>query len=229
MYERQVEVPFFFATFHTSHSPWERQWHLWRLTPQWLTFPRNYADRRKAAVSRRKRWLVEKTPAGSGFAAALVDVVLHEGNDLLELVVQLSAPCCGVRLQSAHHLNENTTKMTFSGCRAFMHPSDWQREEISHLLGHRKLDERVESSRGTTGVPQPLPTACTHASTPQKLFALHVFTKPTSALLFMPKSCHRFSGIYGLLAAVCYQAERTELGRENRQSRTIHRALWIRV
>lgn len=36
------------------------------------------------------------TPAGSGLAAALVDVVLHKSNDLLELVVQLSAPCSGV-------------------------------------------------------------------------------------------------------------------------------------
>lgn len=65
-------------------------------------------------------------PAGSGFTAAFVDVVLHEGNDLLELVVQLSATCGGVRLQRVHHLTEgdrkeNTTKMTFSGCRAFMH------------------------------------------------------------------------------------------------------------
>lgn len=60
----------------------------------------------KAAVSRRKRRLVEKTLAGSGFTAALVDVVLHKGNDLLELVVQLSATCGGVRLQSAHHLKK---------------------------------------------------------------------------------------------------------------------------
>lgn len=62
-----------------------------------------------------------KTLAGSGFTAALVDVVLHKGNDLLELVVQLSATCSGVRLQSAHHLKKNTTKMTFSGFGAFMH------------------------------------------------------------------------------------------------------------
>lgn len=41
---------------------------------------------------------------GSGLAAALVDVVLHEGDDLLELVVQLGAPRRGVGLQSDHHL-----------------------------------------------------------------------------------------------------------------------------
>lgn len=38
----------------------------------------------------------KKTLAGSGLAAALVDVVLHKSNDLLKLVVQLSAPCSGV-------------------------------------------------------------------------------------------------------------------------------------
>lgn len=68
-----------------------------------------------------ERWLVDETAAGSGFTAALIDVVLHEGNDLLELVVQLSATCSGVRLQRVYHLTggdrkENTTKMTFSGC-----------------------------------------------------------------------------------------------------------------
>lgn len=66
---------------------------------------------------------MEKTLAGSGFAEALIDVVLHKGNDLLELVVQLSAPCGGVGLQGTHHLINNTTELTFSGCRAFMHLS----------------------------------------------------------------------------------------------------------
>lgn len=93
----------------------------------------------------------------------------------------------------------------------------------------KKSNERVrESRRGTSEALQSLSClhACLHTT---KAFALHIFTKPTSALFFMPNSCHRVSGIYGLLAAVCYQAERTELGRENRQSGAIHRALWIRV
>lgn len=68
--------------------------------------------------------------------------------------------------------------------------------------------------------------ACLHTT---KAFALHIYTKPTSAMFFMPNSCHRVSGIYGLLAAARYKAEQTELGRENRQSGAIHRALWIRV
>lgn len=38
----------------------------------------------------------KQTLAGSGLTAALVDVVLHKSNDLLELVVQLSATCSGV-------------------------------------------------------------------------------------------------------------------------------------
>lgn len=57
-----------------------------------------------------KGWRVEGGRAGSGFAAALVDVVLHKGNDLLELVVQLSAPRSGVGLQSVHHLTEGGGK-----------------------------------------------------------------------------------------------------------------------
>lgn len=74
----------------------------------------------------------------------------------------------------------------------------------SHLPGHRKLRER-ESSRGTTEVLLPLlQPPCLHTT---KAFALHIFTKPTSAVLFVPNSRHRVSGIYGLLAAVCYQAE----------------------
>lgn len=68
-----------------------------------------------------------------------------------------------------------------------------------------------------------------HASTPQRSFALHIFTKPTSALLFTPNSCHHVSGIYGLLAVECNQAEQAVLGRENRQSGAIHSVLWIRV
>lgn len=58
----------------------------------------------------RERWLVEKTLAGSGFTAALVDVVLHQGDDLLELVVQLSATRSGVRLQRVHHLKKKKKK-----------------------------------------------------------------------------------------------------------------------
>lgn len=184
----------------------------------------------KAAVSRRKRWLVKKTVAGSGLAAALVDVVLHEGNDLLELVVQLGAPCCGVWLQSAHHLKNKHNKDDFTVTvkRSCIHVPSKGRKSATCLDIESWMREKGEQQRNDWSA-SASPPACTHASTPQKLFALHVFTKPTSALLFMPKSCHRFSGIYGLLAAVCYQAERTELGRENRQSRAIHGALWIRV
>lgn len=90
------------------------------LMPQWVSFPSSFVGR-KAAVCRRKRWLIDQTLAGSGFTAALVDVVLHKSNDLLELVVQLSAPCSGVQLQSTHHLKKNTAKVTFIGCGAFMH------------------------------------------------------------------------------------------------------------
>lgn len=105
------------------------------------------------------------------------------------------------------------------------HSSIYLEEKISHLPGLRKLNERKgKLQRNNRGV-----SASLHASTPQKLFALHLFTKPTSALLFMPNSCHRVSGIYELLAAVCYQAEQAELGHENRQSGAIHRALWIRA
>lgn len=64
-----------------------------------------------------------------------------------------------------------------------------------------------------------------HASTPQSSFALHIFTKPTSALLFTPNSCHHVSGIYGLLAAECNQSGQAVLGRENRQSGAIHGVL----
>lgn len=47
----------------------------------------------------------------SGFAAALVDVVLHQGDDLLQLVVQLGATRRGVGLQSAHHLKGKAIKI----------------------------------------------------------------------------------------------------------------------
>lgn len=47
----------------------------------------------------------------SGFAAALVDVVLHQGDDLLQLVVQLGATRRGVGLQSAHHLKGKVIKI----------------------------------------------------------------------------------------------------------------------
>jgi len=41
-----------------------------------------------------------------GFAAALVDVVLHECNHLLKFVLELSALCCGVGVQGGHDLQE---------------------------------------------------------------------------------------------------------------------------
>lgn len=127
---------------------------------------------------------------------------------------------------------KNMTEMTLNSRQAFMHPSiclKRKREWISHLPGHRQFKK-------TKGEPQkkhvkyfslfPRLHACLHAT---KALALHIFTKPTSALFFMPESCHRVSGIYGLLAAVCYQAEQTMQGWENRQSEAIHIALWIRV
>lgn len=40
----------------------------------------------------------------SGLTATLIDVVLHQSNDLLKLVVQLSTLRCGVGLKSTHHL-----------------------------------------------------------------------------------------------------------------------------
>lgn len=39
-----------------------------------------------------------------GFAAALVDVVLHECNHLLKFVLELSALCRGVGVQGGHDL-----------------------------------------------------------------------------------------------------------------------------
>lgn len=140
---------------------------------------------------------MEKTLASSGFTAALVDVVLHKGDDLLEFVVQLSAARGGVGLESAHHLGENTIKITFIGFGA-------GRSERCRVT-------KPKFSRRHT---------CIHNTN-----ALHMFTKLTSAVLFMPNSCHCVSGIYGLLAAMCNQAERAEPGCENRQSGTIHRAL----
>lgn len=78
--------------------------------------------------------------------------------------------------------------MTFSGCGAFMHPSIEQTAEISHLPGHRGL----EPEKGRAAAKQQKcfsffssPHACLHTTK-----ALHIFTKPTSALLFMPNSCH---------------------------------------
>lgn len=59
------------------------------------------AGKEVAAGGRRRR--------RSGFAAALVDVVLHQGDDLLQLVVQLRATRRRVGLQSAHHLKGGTT------------------------------------------------------------------------------------------------------------------------
>lgn len=40
----------------------------------------------------------------SGLTGALVDVVFHQSDDLLELVLQLSASSGRVRVQRAHHL-----------------------------------------------------------------------------------------------------------------------------
>lgn len=54
----------------------------------------------------------------SGFAAALVDVVLHQGDDLLQFVVQLGATRRGVGLQSAHHLGgREASKPKSKKCR----------------------------------------------------------------------------------------------------------------
>ncbi len=41
---------------------------------------------------------------GSGFTAALVDVVFHQRDDLLKLVLQLSASSRRARVQRHHHL-----------------------------------------------------------------------------------------------------------------------------
>ena len=155
-------------------------------------FPSDRVGGREAAVSRRKRLASRGGWQGSGFAAALVDVVLHKGNDLLELVVQLSAPCSGVRLQSAHHLTgaetqkrEKTQQRWLSVAveHSCIYLSIREREEISHLPGHRKLNdgEEAASSSGTSRVLQPLLHACLHTT---KAFALHIFTKPTTAVCF---------------------------------------------
>lgn len=89
-------------------------------------------------------------PAGSGFTAALVDVVLHEGNDLLELVVQLSATCGGVRLQRVHHLTGGDRKRKYNKDdfqRLLSVHASKEREEISHLPGHRTMSERKRAQR----------------------------------------------------------------------------------
>lgn len=44
------------------------------------------------------------SPAGSGLAVALVDVVLHQSHHQLKLVLQLGPPGCGVCLQGRHDL-----------------------------------------------------------------------------------------------------------------------------
>lgn len=47
-----------------------------------------------------------RAAVGLGFAAALVDVVLHECNHLLKLVLELGALCRGVGVQGGHDLRE---------------------------------------------------------------------------------------------------------------------------
>lgn len=45
----------------------------------------------------------------SGLTAALIDVVFHQRNDLLELLLQLSASSRRARVQRAHHLRHTHT------------------------------------------------------------------------------------------------------------------------
>lgn len=52
---------------------------------------------------------VRGTNVGSGLTAALIDVVFHQRNDLLELVLQLSASSRRARVQRAHHLRHTHT------------------------------------------------------------------------------------------------------------------------
>lgn len=89
---------------------------------------------------RRRRRLVR-----SGFAAALVDVVLHQGDDLLQLVVQLGATRRGVGLQSTHHLKRkrrrNKSKKTNVTFRELVHSP----AEVCHLPG-RSRSWRGENS-----------------------------------------------------------------------------------
>ena len=71
-------------------------------------------------------------------------------------------------------------------------------EQICHLHGHRNSYKRKGTQQKEQVKCFSLFShlhACLCAT---KAFALHIFTKPTSALFFMPNSCHRVSGIYGL-------------------------------
>ena len=78
------------------------------IIPQWPTFPR---IRRDGIEGEEDVGLSQD----SGFAAALVDVVLHQRDDLLKLVVQLSPFRGGVGLQSTNHLGESKDLLYSSG------------------------------------------------------------------------------------------------------------------
>lgn len=112
----------------------------------------------------------KKTLAGSGFAAALVDVVLHKGYDLLELVVQLGAPRRRVGLQGAHHLRRrrNTTqKGDFE-----RPPSVFTRRTLTREEGGSRRREKGERRRNDPSAPASSPAshACLHTTKALLLF-----------------------------------------------------------
>lgn len=121
----------------------------------------------------RRRW-----QRRSGFAAALVDVVLHQGDDLLQFVVQLGATRRGVGLQSAHHLGGREASkpkpQNMLTCRELVRLS----AEVSHLPGRRELEldggGGNNSSLSSSG---PLTRSPPHDKRP-----LRVFTKKTPHL-----------------------------------------------
>lgn len=130
----------------------------------------------------RRRW------RRSGFAAALVDVVLHQGDDLLQLVVQLGATRRGVGLQSAHHLKGKTgvktktkkkKRLLGNWCVRAVKSATWPDAERLSWRGKKKQQQPLLFRPFDT-----LPS--TRQKTPSRIYK----KKPTSALLFTPNSCH---------------------------------------
>lgn len=125
--------------------------------------------REKAAVSRKRKGRRQRL-VRSGFAAALVDVVLHQGDDLLQLVVQLGATRRGVGLQSAHHLkrksHKDKTKENFFLTFRELVPSP---AEVGHLPGRREFWSWRGEDNSSFSSSGPLTRAPLHAT--KALFA----------------------------------------------------------
>lgn len=61
--------------------------------------------------------VTSRAAVGLGFAAALVDVILHERNHLLKLVLELGALRRGVGIQGGHNLQQTGAGGWLRQCR----------------------------------------------------------------------------------------------------------------